>query len=59
MKPLVYQTAFGLADGAVSVMYGVALKECPDLKIYDLTHEIEPYNVTRSININSIDLVFY
>ena len=33
MKPLVYQTTFGLADGAVSVMYGVALKECPDLKM--------------------------
>lgn len=45
MKPLVYQTDFGLSDGAVSVMYGVALKECPDLKIYDLTHNIEPYNV--------------
>ena len=45
MKPLVFQTDFGLADGAVSAMYGVALKLNPDQKIYDLTHEIEPYNI--------------
>ncbi len=45
MKPLVFQTDFGLADGAVSAMYGVALKLNPELKIYDLTHEIEPYNI--------------
>ena len=45
MKPLVFQTDFGLADGAVSAMYGVALSVDPELKIYDLTHEIEPYNI--------------
>lgn len=45
MKPLVFQTDFGLADGAVSAMYGVALKIDQNLKIYDLTHEIEPYNI--------------
>lgn len=45
MKPLVFQTDFGLADGAVSAMYGVALKLNQDLKIYDLTHDIEPYNI--------------
>ena len=45
MRPLVFQTDFGLADGAVSAMYGVALKLNQDLKIYDLTHEIEPYNI--------------
>ena len=45
MKPLVFQTDFGLADGAVSAMYGVALQLNPDQKIYDLTHEIEPYNI--------------
>ena len=45
MKPLVFQTDFGLADGAVSAMYGVALNLNQDLKIYDLTHEIEPYNI--------------
>lgn len=45
MKPLVYQTDFGMSDGAVSAMYGVALKVSPELKIYDLTHDIEPYNI--------------
>ncbi len=45
MKPLVYQTDFGLVDGAVSAMYGVAYCVDPQLKIHDLTHDITPYNV--------------
>lgn len=45
MYPLVYQTDFGLADGAVSAMYGVAYCVNPELKIHDLTHEITPYSV--------------
>lgn len=44
-KHLVLQTDFGLCDGAVSAMYGVALSVHPDLKIYDLTHEIPQYNI--------------
>src|SRR5690625_2644050 len=44
-KPLVLQTDFGLCDGAVSAMYGVALSVNPDLKIFDLTHEIPQYNI--------------
>ncbi len=42
---LVLQTDFGLQDGAVSAMYGVSLGVNPDLKIYNLTHEIETYNI--------------
>ena len=45
MNPLVYQTDFGLVDGAVSAMYGVAYSVNPELKIHDLTHDITPYNV--------------
>ena len=45
MYPLVFQTDFGVQDGAVSAMYGVANSACPSLRIFDLTHEIEPYNV--------------
>lgn len=45
MKPLVFQTDFGLVDGAVSAMYGVAYTVMPDLKIHDLTHDITPYNI--------------
>lgn len=43
--PLVLQTDFGTADGAVAAMKGVANKVDPGLKIYDLTHEIPPYNI--------------
>ena len=42
---LVLQSDFGLVDGAVSAMYGVALVEDPTLKIYDLTHDITPYSI--------------
>jgi S-adenosylmethionine hydrolase len=45
MNPLIFQTDFGVQDGAVSAMYGVAYSVCPTLKIFDLTHEIEPYNI--------------
>ncbi|MDD6467109.1 MAG: S-adenosyl-l-methionine hydroxide adenosyltransferase family protein [Erysipelotrichaceae bacterium] len=44
-KILVMQTDFGLVDGAVAAMYGVALKVDETLKIYDLTHDIPPYNI--------------
>lgn len=45
MNPLVFQTDFGLVDGAVSAMYGVAYSVESTLKIHDLTHDITPYNV--------------
>mgnify|MGYP003379880877 CR=1 FL=1 len=37
MKPLIFQSDFGRADGAVSAMYGVAYSVCDELKISDLT----------------------
>lgn len=42
---LVLQSDFGLVDGAVSTMIGVALEESPTLKIHHLTHDITPYNI--------------
>lgn len=42
---LVLQTDFGLVDGAVSAMIGVALQENPSLGIHHLTHDITPYNI--------------
>lgn len=45
MDALVFQTDFGLVDGAVSAMYGVAYSVNPELKVHDLTHEITPYSV--------------
>lgn len=44
-KHVVLQTDFGLVDGAVSAMYGVALSVDPTLGVYDLTHEIPQYNI--------------
>ena len=44
-KALVLQTDFGLKDGAVSAMKGVAFGVDKQLKIYDLTHEIPAYNI--------------
>jgi len=44
-KHLVLQSDFGLCDGAVSAMYGVALSVDPNLKINNLTHEIPQYNI--------------
>ena len=42
---LVLQTDFGLSDGAVSAMYGVAISVEPDLRIFNLTHDIPNYNI--------------
>ncbi|HEY4109348.1 S-adenosyl-l-methionine hydroxide adenosyltransferase family protein [Puia sp.] len=44
-KIVVYQSDFGLKDGAVSEMKGVAMGVSPDLKLFDLTHEIPAYNI--------------
>ena len=44
-KPLVLQSDFGLADGAVSAMYGVAYGVDSEIKISDLTHDIPQYNI--------------
>src|SRR5476651_1356609 len=43
-KIIVYQTDFGLKDGAVSEMKGVAMEVSPELKLFDLTHEIPAFN---------------
>ena len=45
MAKLVLQTDFGLVDGAVAAMYGVAYGVDGDLSIHDLTHEIPPYDI--------------
>lgn len=42
---LVLQTDFGLVDGAVSAMYGVAHTVSRDIVVQDLTHEIPPYDI--------------
>jgi len=42
---VVLETDFGLADGAVSAMRGVAVSVDPTLRLEDLTHEIPAFNV--------------
>jgi S-adenosylmethionine hydrolase len=42
---LVLQSDFGTLDGAVASMKGVAVSVSPDIHIYDLTHNIEPFNI--------------
>jgi S-adenosylmethionine hydrolase len=42
---LVLQSDFGVLDGAVASMKGVAVGVDPDIHIYDLTHQIEPFNI--------------
>ena len=42
---LVLQSDFGLLDGAVASMKGVAVSVSPDIHIYDLTHHVEPFNI--------------
>ena len=42
---LVLQTDFGLGDGAVSAMHGVAHLVNPTVTIQDLTHDIPPYDI--------------
>ena len=44
-KMVVFQSDFGLKDGAVSAMKGVAMGVSTDLKLFDLTHEIPAYNI--------------
>jgi len=43
--PLVLMSDFGLADGAVAAMHGVALGVDPELSVSDLTHEIPDYDI--------------
>lgn len=44
-KIVVFQTDFGLKDGAVSAMKGVSMGVSTDLKLFDLTHEVPAYNI--------------
>lgn len=42
---LVFLTDFGLKDGAVSAMKGVAFGTDPELKMFDVTHDIPSYDI--------------
>lgn len=42
---LVFLTDFGLKDGAVSAMKGVSFGVSPDLKMFDVTHDIPSFDI--------------
>lgn len=42
---LVFLTDFGLKDGAVSAMKGVSFGVDPELKMFDVTHDIPSYDI--------------
>src|ERR687895_2296419 len=42
---IVYQSDFGLKDGAVSAMRGVAVSVDPTLRLENLTHEIPAFDI--------------
>jgi S-adenosylmethionine hydrolase len=43
-KIIVFQSDFGLLEGTVAQMYGVALTIDPQLRLYDLTHNIPVFD---------------
>jgi len=43
-KVLIFQSDFGVLEGTVAQMYGVALTIDLDLKMFDITHNIEKFN---------------
>jgi S-adenosylmethionine hydrolase len=42
---IAYCTDFGLKEGSVAEMKGVALGVDPELKLYDITHEVPPFDI--------------
>jgi S-adenosylmethionine hydrolase len=45
---VVFQSDFGLVDGAVSAMFGVANAVSPQLHLYNLTHEIPQFDIWQA-----------
>ncbi len=45
MRKLVFQSDFGLGDGAVSAMKGIAYGVDGNIIISDVTHDISPFNI--------------
>lgn len=45
---LVFQSDFGTRDGAVASMKGVAASVSPDIPVFDLTHQIPPFDIWRA-----------
>ena len=48
MKTIAILTDFGLSDNFVGVMKGVILNINPSVNIVDITHSIEPQNISQA-----------
>lgn len=42
---IVFQSDYGLKEGAASIMHGIALSQSKHLQAYDLTHQIPAFNI--------------
>jgi len=48
-RPIItFLSDFGLADWFVGVVHGVLYEVCPDARVVDLTHEVDPGHVERA-----------
>jgi S-adenosylmethionine hydrolase len=47
-QTLVFQTDFGVKDGAVAAMKGVARSVSSELDMFDITHEISAFNIAEA-----------
>lgn len=56
---MVFTTDFGLADAYAGVIKGVALSINPDLRLIDLTHQIQPQNIAQGSFILGINHTFF
>ena len=45
MQPMILQSDFGYATARSCAMYGVAENVCPELRVFDLTHDIPQYDI--------------
>jgi S-adenosylmethionine hydrolase len=48
MKFVTFSSDFGLEDGYVGSVQGVLLQMCPDIKIINVTHSIEPFRIEKA-----------
>ncbi len=59
MKPLVLMSDFGIKEHFVACMKGVAMSVDPEIRIFDLTHQIEPFNIWQAAIILADTISFW
>ena len=60
MRPLITLTTdFGLDDPFVGIMKGVILNIEPEVRIIDITHNIEPQNILQAARVLNATFSWY